>query len=417
MLRKRLFKTILAILIFSGFLFFNSGANPKNIKMANAGAGDNVSGFAWSSNYGAISFNCTSDSSCGSHDYGVMIDPITGNFSKYAWSSNLGLVSFQENNPPNYNFNTNCQAGANCDAAHNCTACINSDKIYGWAKILSLDNDGWVRLDDDNPADAKPYGVTVATNDFHGYAWNGNGAGSGAGAGWISFNCAEGGSSGENVCAINGGHDYKVTTTYSANTGPTVTTGVPFFSNLCSQPLAAFLPWTVDSGIQTGYQIQVKTSTQVWTDALDLIDDSSSAVQYAFKSSDIDFGKIYNWRIKVKDSDGTWSDWEYGDDFTTAKHAYPTSNFTWTPAIPVPGEDVNFTDDSTVYGGSYISSRTWIFGNSVPGISNQQNPTVKFNSTTGNTAALTITDSDGYGCSSSTNLSASKKKPTWIETK
>jgi len=82
-------------------------------------------------------------------NYGVSIDP-AGRFSGYTWSSSVGWISFNEINPPdNYAFNDNCKTGNSCNAAHNCTACYNSTdsgKVYGWAKILTLGNNGWIKL-------------------------------------------------------------------------------------------------------------------------------------------------------------------------------------------------------------------------------------------------------------------------------
>lgn len=62
-------------------------------EIVNAGAGDSMSGFAWSDNIGWLSFNCTDVGVCGTKDYGVNIDSL-GNVSGNAWSDNIGWVSF-----------------------------------------------------------------------------------------------------------------------------------------------------------------------------------------------------------------------------------------------------------------------------------------------------------------------------------
>lgn len=226
----------ISVLIGAGFVYINFQNNDKIVL---AGIGDNTSGFAWSENIGWISFNssdCDTDNNtyidtdamvlgCGgdnattpTYDYGVDIDyPATSNFSGYAWSSNVGWISFQENSaPPDaYAFNTNCPGA--CDSSTNCTACYSlpDERAYGWAKILSLGDDGWIKMGDDSIGVWSGNGVSVAstTNDFSGWAWNSNGICVGGtndlvdcdddtgcpggtceyktGIGWISFNCAD----------------------------------------------------------------------------------------------------------------------------------------------------------------------------------------------------------------------------------
>ena len=138
--------------------------------------GDNVEGFAWSSNVGWISFNstdcdsdcttaiCTSEGAPGCppagttfNDYGVKINSLTGNFSGYAWSSNVGWISFNRcgtdgncstvdgdtGTPPEPPFDgaTGTIAQVNLD-----THSLNYGQVTGWAKILALGDDGWIRL-------------------------------------------------------------------------------------------------------------------------------------------------------------------------------------------------------------------------------------------------------------------------------
>jgi len=58
-------------------------------------ASGNLSGWAWSENYGWICFNCLTDNSCAfSGDYKVTIDQGTGEFDGYAWSDQIGWISF-----------------------------------------------------------------------------------------------------------------------------------------------------------------------------------------------------------------------------------------------------------------------------------------------------------------------------------
>ncbi len=56
-------------------------------------------GYAWSDNYGWLSFNCLEGSEsktsvCGTSNYKVSIDQHNGEWSGHAWSSNIGWISF-----------------------------------------------------------------------------------------------------------------------------------------------------------------------------------------------------------------------------------------------------------------------------------------------------------------------------------
>jgi K319-like protein len=67
--------------------------------VSNDGDG-NLSGFAWGENVGWISFSCEDTGSCGMVDFGVFIDPLTGEFSGEAWGENIGWINFSPNGIP-----------------------------------------------------------------------------------------------------------------------------------------------------------------------------------------------------------------------------------------------------------------------------------------------------------------------------
>ena len=59
----------------------------------------NLADWAWSENYGWISFSCTtggadSGNICATSNYGVTVATSTGEFDGYAWSDNIGWISF-----------------------------------------------------------------------------------------------------------------------------------------------------------------------------------------------------------------------------------------------------------------------------------------------------------------------------------
>lgn len=130
---------------------------------AYAGSLDSLSGFAWSSNIGWISFNCTSDGSCpGGTGYGVNIDPTTGNFSGYAWSDSIGWISFNQT--------TGCPESG-CTTQPNMN--LSTGAVTGWAKALTANGsgwDGWIKLAGATP-DGNVYGPVLSGGTFVGYSW------------------------------------------------------------------------------------------------------------------------------------------------------------------------------------------------------------------------------------------------------
>lgn len=260
---------LIVIFIVAGFIFkdlnFSSLIKQVDVKAA---ATDNVLGFAWSENIGWISFNavnCDTDSNgfidtdimvqgCGGDnitdivfDYGVNIDSENGNFSGYGWSSNIGWISFEqgEATPDGFAFSANCDDPAACDdIGDGCTACYNSTNknVYGWAKILSLGGDGWLKMSDDSIAAWSGNGVSIdaITGEFSGWAWNANNTG--AGIGWVSFNCDD-----EGVCASS---DYKVRVILSI-AEPVITSITPLVNFQCEKLVVS---WNDVNG-ELGYRV------------------------------------------------------------------------------------------------------------------------------------------------------------------
>jgi hypothetical protein len=154
-------------------LVFRHGDAPQ-IPFAYADATQNVSGFAWSSNIGWISFNCLDSSgasspqqnTCAAANYGVNIDPLTGNFTGFAWSSSIGYINFNPTNDP-------AAGGGGCTASPCAKLDLVTKNVNGWARacdVLTAANctgtatssssklggwDGWIKLTDPswtNPA-------------------------------------------------------------------------------------------------------------------------------------------------------------------------------------------------------------------------------------------------------------------------
>jgi hypothetical protein len=124
-----------------------------------------LSGYAWSSNVGWISFNSV-NSGAGGGPYKVSVDG-SGNLTGYAWSSNVGWIKFGGL--------SGFPSGAGTSSQN---AQIIGGQLRGWVKVLSADGngwDGWISLTGTN------YGVTKSGADLSGYAWGSDVVG------WISF--------------------------------------------------------------------------------------------------------------------------------------------------------------------------------------------------------------------------------------
>lgn len=441
-----------------------------------AGTDDNVSGWAWNSNVGWISFNstgcdadcngspCTHDGTCplsGDYkDYGVSIDPSTGEFSGYAWNNNVGWISFQQSETPpdNYIFNSNCNTGFVCNAPASCTACYNSNNhnIYGWAKILSMGDDGWIRFDfNEGSIDptGEDYEAKIADGQLTGWAWNGNEGDTGIG--WISLNC--------NSLDAGGCLEGKTYTAFADLNAPPIISDMSApnwnYDQVCAHntALIADLKWKYndDSGKDgTAYRIKVTGSDLSIFDTDQCLKDNgpSGKCNIDFETSVnlscleenkyctytldksifsyMDYGVTYNWEITVwddADSPATFS----GTPFTTYLSEFPNpDNFTWSPS--------NFSIDEVVLLSSEGNAKyytggvendcdtnhcTWEWSdNSGLGNINFTDDTASSTDATFNSAdselRLTVTDTtDGknYSCASTTKFNVNKKLPTWIE--
>ena len=165
------------LFFFSVFSFLLLG--PLNVS---AGYNDGLKGFAWSSNIGWISFNCTDLEICETSNYGVTTES-GGDLSGYAWSPSVGWIDFGyfDDNPDSSFPKANYASG----------------RLTGFAKILSFEeaedgletrHSGVISLNDTSSGDR--HGVIEASgqnpyNKLVNFAWDSETAG------WISFNCSD----------------------------------------------------------------------------------------------------------------------------------------------------------------------------------------------------------------------------------
>jgi len=413
----------------SASLIFIADQTPA--ENARAAASDNVHGWAWSENAGWISMNCdnkscrnaaysgqqcASDADCGGEasscfddcafrdtNYGVNLDSTSGNLTGYGWSDNAGWIYFG-------------QTGNGFPEEPMHWARLESGTITGWAQIVNLGADGWIKL-----SGSWPNGVTVTDNIFSGWAWNNNS--SGTGIGWINFNCADTDAGG---CS---GHNYSV---YINNT-PQAVDLTKTDLTYCVNPGPKYsvkrvkLEWTFqdDPGdSQLAYELIVDDNSNFSSPLISTGKVYTSAPQYIVPDAILAYNTLYYWKVRVWDSHDTASDWALSASyqpaagFTTYKHEFPDSDFSWTPLNPRALDNVYFTDASAAYGGASINSWLWAFANALPVASTTPNPgPVQFQQSGTNATDLTITDSDGYSCSISQDVTSQMSLPIWKETK
>lgn len=148
-------------------VLFLVGVFSVSVDRAFAATTDNISGWAWSSGIGWISFNCTNESTCGTSNYGVNMDS-GGNLTGYAWSSAVGWIQFGGL--------SGFPTGSGTQATN---VQLNGNNLKGWARALSNGGgwDGWISFSGAGPS----YGVNLSGTNFVGYAWGGDVVG------WILF--------------------------------------------------------------------------------------------------------------------------------------------------------------------------------------------------------------------------------------
>lgn len=400
------------------FVFFTQDNPPDTVK---AGGADNVSGWVWSENIGWVSLNCTNEGTCGTVDYGVGIDDVTGAFSGFAWSENIGWIKFDPAGP--YPGQIKSGAQLNLDTgevsgwARACAGAANPD-CTGGTNPESGGWDGWIKMKNHPSDGGADYGVAVDqdTGELHGWAWGSDVVG------WVSFNCQEGGSSGENICSQS---NYQVTTT------PTLFNAAPQAINLSDNNATAdycfvssppiILSWQFsdpDAGdAQSAWQVQIATNQNFQPQFMidDTLKQGGATSAYSPISGTLSFNTTYHWRVKVWDSNNDQSvpEWTTGTPFTTPVHVFPSSDFTFSPAFPAAEEQVQFTDQTTFDPGSASQSWTWDFGDNTS-ISTQQNPVHVYQEN--GIYAVTLSAGDDAGsCSLQKTVNVTLPFPEWQE--
>lgn len=455
--------------------------NPEN------GTGDSVRGFAWSPNFGWISFNssdCDLDGNgsfgddgapagCPSasvefHDYGVNIETGTGIFDGFAWSANLGWIYFG----PDANlgiYGNALQADAPEVPFQWATYNYDDNSVVGWAKALSLGDNGWIKFD----GIWQSVSIDFASGNFSGYAWNGND--SGESIGWISFNCEDmantcSGGSNPGVPCPNGNECIGGTCRSTCDLSSYAVNGVvnrppdateleaPYLTNqeLCEMGARnAILKWefhdTDYGAYETAYQVIFdddddpdnpifeSPKCDLNSNHVDCLV-SPGVDQYPIHDvADLDYGGHYYWWVKVWDDYDVESDWisstDWGADFVVPGHELPQASVDdYRPTMPSAGEEIYFTGSSAVY--KYSSPglsvpctndeiNCWWYWSIIPSYYASINDPattspviIMDNSEQQFFVTLSVTDQDGFSCTSSPIIfNPNIDLPTWIEVK
>ncbi|MEA3464066.1 MAG: PKD domain-containing protein, partial [Patescibacteria group bacterium] len=345
--------------------------------------------------------------------------------------------------------------------------------------ILSLGDDGWLKMSDDSVADWNGKGVkiNIATSDFSGWAWNGND--NGTGIGWVSFNCADyqtcqGGADDGEICTGSNCADGSCVDTCSISNYKVVgNVNEPLkainltapnwnYKQACSlDARQAFLRWEFrdPSAEQSAYQVIINT-----VDSLDSPMANSGKVislnsQHA-TTTPLAYDAPYYWWVKVWNNYDVESDWiqydtsinepevnvheltdnEDGnlaknpDDpnftFTAYLHEFPDVDFSWFAQNPSKGEEVQFTDSSKVYLSAAPSTPVlcdenkcdwdWTFpadATIIEGTTASSSLIVKFDSAGGQNVTLKVTDNNGYDCAATKQVNINVSLPKWQEVK
>src|SRR3989344_1918074 len=310
----RSYQIFLGIVLFSFFLGAGFLLGPfLSYDNAQAGSGENMSGWAWSETIGWISFNNTTGG--GSTSYGAHVDPTTGAMSGYAWSEYIGWIKFDPVGPypgsPSNSATIHTATGEVSGWARACAGAVNAD-CSGGTHPNSGAWDGWIKLKNHSSDGGSAYGVTltIPTGEFHGWAWGGDVVG------WISFNCAEGGLSGGSGCSQS---DYKIITIPNVfNPAPEArdlsdNSGSANYCGSATPPIILSWQFHDPGDTQSAYQVQVDNNLDFSSIEIDSGKVLSSSTQYA--PQNLSFNVTYYWRVKVWDSYDTGSAFAIGSVF------------------------------------------------------------------------------------------------------
>ncbi len=222
---------------------------------------------------------------------------------------------------------------------------------------------------------------------------------------------------GQNFCASS--NSAGTLTVVAPNQPPTVPSVTVTEPDYCSSGPAAYINWTYsdpDGDPQSAYQVQVSAGGSSWNPPLSFDSGKVSGSGTSYFANGLPFDKTIKARVRVWDSHDSVSGWTESASWKTPKHAYPFTDFIYTPSTDIPAKQpVQFTDQTTFYdGGGGTRIWSWAFGDG--GTSNVQNPSPHTYNLPGlYNSSLTATDKDNYSCSRTKPVTVAQPVPVWKE--
>lgn len=233
----------------------------------------------------------------------------------------------------------------------------------------------------------------------------------------------------------------SVTVTVTAPSPPTASSVTVAQPDYCVSGPAAMVNWTYsdpEGTPQSAYQVQVDDIGSAWNPPLvfdctcssGVFSGSACPLSGSCSGSATTLGTgngippwawqaTYKARVRVWDSNNDVSGWTESSSWTTPKHAYPNVNLSWSPLNPSVNQPVQFTDLTQYFDGSGIGQRGWSWLFKAPSLSPSsvlQNPTFTYDSPGSYFVRETVTDKDGYSCTSGDRLiNIGRPIPIWQE--
>jgi len=450
---KKVITVFLAVVIVSAVSIVGLWRYNKGVDVVRASADDNVHGFAWTENYGWISFNSkdcdvnnngyVDSGDCAGadnnttpiKDYGVKIDKDTGDMTGYAWNPLLGYICI----------GSTCQTATNppADWAPSTSVTVPmvtqvakydraSGKITGWANILSFKDDGWIKFDPSPSSGVSINPGSGGLSELSGWAWNGYDEDSDGqadkGIGWISFSSigcdANGDGDIDNVDCVSMDGDGKTSiyvVTADVNRAPTVGDLGFDDSDRCDASYSVKTPrltWLFsdpDGDAQNSFKITVNGNVHAVAGFNQFFDVPSS------DTSALAYGGTINWSITVYDQSGA-SSTQVAGSYDIPASEYPKVSFTWY-APDLSAETVSMFNGVTLINGDECDDVdcdwSWVTSDSDDIITspNASSTMITFaEKGTSDVVTFTATSTaDNLSCSTSTTMTVSEKLPDWEE--
>lgn len=180
---------------------------------------------------------------------------------------------------------------------------------------------------------------------------------------------------------------------------PPVVSSISIFQpNYCSAGAGVTITWGYldpERELQSAYEVQIDDMSASWN-VVNVKNNNASTSFY----TDLSFSKNYKARVRVWDTSGSVSEWKESDLWATPRHAYPQVDFVWFPVIPAVNEMVQFTDRTVYSDGAGTGQRKWSWDFGDGESANTQNPGHYYAGFGTFGILSTVTDKDGYTCTS-----------------